>query len=55
MVIAQVAFPKIEITAEHCAVTLAVCDIYLNPDSKGIICNEKRIKNQMRKYIVRSY
>jgi hypothetical protein len=38
----------------HCAFALAVCNIYLNPRSKGIVCDEKQMKLRMDKYIVRS-
>lgn len=39
----------------HCAFTLAVCDIFLNPRSKGIVCSEKRMKRRIESYLVSKY
>ena len=39
----------------HCAFTLAVCDIFLNPRSKGIVCTEKRMKRRIENYIISKY
>jgi len=53
--IARAAFSETavpNITSTHCAFTLAVCDILLNPQSKGTVCTEKRIKRRMARYIV---
>jgi len=53
--IARAAFTETAVpnlTNAHCAFTLAVCDILLNPQSKGTICTEKRIKRRMARYIV---
>src|SRR4051812_33053851 len=55
MVIARAAFTEAAVpnlTTAHHAFTLAVCDIFLNPASKGIICGEKRMKRRMDAYIV---
>ena len=54
-VIARVAFneatvPNLSYT--HCAFTMAVCDIFLNPAFKAIVCTEKRMKRRMACYIV---
>src|SRR6185369_1483890 len=53
--IARTAFSDAAVpmlTNAHCAFTLAVCDIFLNPASKGIVCTEKRMKRRMTRYIV---
>jgi hypothetical protein len=42
--IAQAAFSEGTVPTlsnAYCAFTLAVCDIFLNPRSRGIICSEK--------------
>jgi hypothetical protein len=57
MAIARSAFSESAVPTlshAHCAFTLAVCDIYLNPRSVGIVCDEKQMKLRMDKYIVRS-
>ena len=57
MAIARSAFSEsavLTLSRAHCAFTLAVCDIYLNPHSVRIVCNEKQMKLRMDKYIVRS-
>jgi hypothetical protein len=54
-IIARVAFTEVAaptLSHEHCAFTLAVCDIFLNPRSKGIICTEKRMKYRIERYLV---
>ena len=54
-VIARAAFNEATVptlTHTHCAFTLAVCDILLNPASKAIVCTEKRMKRRMERYIV---
>ncbi|RIB14637.1 hypothetical protein C2G38_2194478 [Gigaspora rosea] len=38
-------------TPEHCAFTLAVCDIILNPKSKYIKCTEKLMKRRLKRYL----
>ncbi|CAG8837471.1 32249_t:CDS:1, partial [Gigaspora margarita] len=40
-----VAIPTL--TNYHCAFTLAVCDILLNPQSKTVLCKDKLMKHQM--------
>jgi len=55
MVIARTAFNEATVpnlTHAHCAFTMAVCDIFLNPASKAIVCTEKRMKRRMECYIV---
>jgi hypothetical protein len=55
VVIARTAFNEAMVPTlshAHCAFALAVCDILLNPASKGIICTEKRMKCRMEHYIV---
>ncbi|RIB17040.1 hypothetical protein C2G38_2038086 [Gigaspora rosea] len=39
------------ITPEHCAFTLAVCVIILNPKSKYVKCNEKLMKCYLKQYL----
>jgi len=54
-VIARAAFTKTAVpnlTNTHCAFTLMVCNILLNPQSKETICTEKHIKWRMAWYIV---
>src|SRR5947209_19334695 len=46
----EAAVPNL--TSCHCAFTLAVCDILLNPASKSTTCTEKRMKRRMDRYIV---
>ena len=48
--VSTVAVPVM--TDHHCAFTLAVCDILLNPRSRNIICTEKRMKRRMEQYLV---
>src|SRR5260363_168415 len=53
--IARAAFSESTVptlTSEHCAFSLAVCDIFLNPKSKSITCNEKNMKHRIEKYLV---
>lgn len=53
--IARTAFTDAAVpnlTTTHYAFTLVVCDIFLNPNSKGIICTEKRMKRRMARYTV---
>ncbi|RIB07696.1 hypothetical protein C2G38_2213671 [Gigaspora rosea] len=48
--IARTAFSTVAVpvmTDHHCAFTLAVCDILLNPRSQNIVCTEKRMKRRM--------
>src|SRR6185437_2962693 len=57
-VIARTAFSTNAVPTlsnEHCAFTLAVCDILLNPRSRNMICTEKRMKRRMEKYLVSIY
>jgi hypothetical protein len=54
-VIARSAFSTTAVPTlsdEHCAFTLAVCDILLNPKSKGIICKESKMKRHMERFLV---
>ena len=54
-IIARTAFSMAAaptLTNHHCAFTLAVCDIILNPQSKNIVCSESRIKCRMVCYLV---
>jgi hypothetical protein len=54
-IIARTAFSMAAaptLTNHHCAFTLAVCDIILNPQSKNIVCSESRIKRRMVRYLV---
>ena len=54
-VIARVIFNEAmvpNLSHAHCAFTMAVCDIFLNPASKAIVCTEKRMKRRMECYIV---
>src|SRR5947209_1612575 len=54
-VIARAAFNEVTVPTlshAHCAFTLTVCDILLNPASKAIVCTEKRMKRRMERYIV---
>ena len=46
----EVAVPTL--TSEHCAFALAVCDIFLNPRSKSITCDEKNMRRHIKKYLV---
>ncbi|CAG8650266.1 5437_t:CDS:2, partial [Paraglomus occultum] len=39
------------LTNHHCAFTLAVCNIILNPQSKNIVCSKSRIKHRMVHYL----
>ncbi|RIB04329.1 hypothetical protein C2G38_2254432 [Gigaspora rosea] len=39
------------LTNHHCAFTLAVYDIILNPRSRTIVCTEKRMKCRMEQYL----
>jgi hypothetical protein len=53
--IARAAFSEVTVptlTSEHCAFALAVCDIFLNPKSKSITCDEKNMKIRIEKYLV---
>jgi len=55
MVIARTTFNEAivpNLTHAHCAFTLAVYDIFLNPASKSIVCTEKRMKKRIECYIV---
>ena len=57
-VIARTAFTTTAVPTlsnEHCAFTLAVCDILLNPRSRNMICTEKRMKRRIEKYLVSIY
>src|SRR5260364_179723 len=57
-VIARAAFSEITfptLTSEHCAFSLAICDIFLNLKSKSITCNEKNMKHHIEKYLVYIY
>ena len=40
------------LTHDHCAFTLAVCDIILNPWSRSVKCTEKRMKRRVEKFLV---
>src|SRR5260363_302447 len=54
-IIARSAFSMAAVpilTNHHCAFTLAVCDIMLNPRSRTIVCTEKRMKHRMEQYLV---
>ncbi|CAG8741155.1 2923_t:CDS:2, partial [Ambispora leptoticha] len=53
-VIARTAFSTIavpDLSNEHCAFTLAVCDILLNPRSRKIVCIVNSMKRHMAKYL----
>src|SRR5256886_10870204 len=55
MVIVRTAFNEATVpnlTHAHSVFTMAVCDIFLNPTSKTIVCTEKRLKRRMECYIV---
>ncbi|RIB28660.1 hypothetical protein C2G38_2028374 [Gigaspora rosea] len=52
--IARASFTEVAapvLTDEHCAFTLAVCDIILKPRSKGVVCFDKRMKCHIAKYL----
>jgi hypothetical protein len=40
------------LTHDHCAFTLAVCDIILNPRSRSVQCTQKRMKRRVEKFLV---
>ena len=53
--IARAAFSEstvLTLTSEYCAFSLVVCDIFLNPKSKSITCDEKNMKHRIEKYLV---
>ncbi|CAG8586522.1 4444_t:CDS:2 [Gigaspora rosea] len=53
-IIARSAFSMVAVptlTNHHCAFTLAVCDILLNPRSKTVLCKDKLMKRRMSQYI----
>lgn len=57
-VIARSAFSTTAVPTlsnEHCAFTLSVCDILLNPKSKGVICTERKMKRHMERFLVSIY
>ncbi|RIB16157.1 hypothetical protein C2G38_2038804 [Gigaspora rosea] len=39
------------LTHDHCAFTLAVCDIILNPQSRSVKCTKKRMKRYVEKFL----
>ncbi|CAG8831571.1 22904_t:CDS:2, partial [Gigaspora rosea] len=45
----MVAVPTL--THDHCAFTLAMCDIILNPRSRSVKCTEKYIKRCVEKFL----
>src|SRR6185312_1090036 len=49
-IFSEVAVPTL--TSEHCTFALVVCDIFLNPKSKSIICDKKNMKLHIEKYLV---
>jgi len=54
-IIARSAFSMVAVptlTNHHCAFTLAVCDILLNPRSKSVMCKDKFMKRRMSQYLV---
>ena len=56
--IARAAFSEVAVhtlTSKHCTFALAVCDIFLNPRSKSIVCDEKNMKRRIEKYLVYIY
>ncbi|CAG8777567.1 2516_t:CDS:1, partial [Dentiscutata heterogama] len=53
-IIAKSAFSIVAVptlTNHHCAFTLAMCDILLNPQSKSVMCKDKFMKHQMSQYL----
>ena len=54
-IIARAAFSMVAVpilSNEHCAFTLAVCDILLNPKSRSVTCSEKRLMRRIERYLV---
>lgn len=43
-----------ELSIMHCAYTLAICDILLNPKSSGIKCNDKSVVKRVNAFLVSS-
>ena len=41
-----------ELTNDHLALCLTVCDIVLNPDSSGIVCSDREVRKRMKHYLV---
>ena len=41
-----------DLPAMHCAYTLAICDILLNPKSSGIKCNDKSVVKRVNTFLV---
>ncbi|RIB05109.1 hypothetical protein C2G38_2047870 [Gigaspora rosea] len=39
------------LTHDHCAFTLAMCNIILNPRSRSVKCTEKRMKHHIEKFL----
>lgn len=53
--IARVAFPETSVPTmnnHYLSFTLSVCDIFLNPKSKGVVCTEKEMKKRLEFYQV---
>jgi len=45
-------YKELELLTMHCAYILAICDIFLNPKSSRIKCNDKSVVRRVNAFLV---